>query len=234
MGHSAAPETAELQASNWVNFMKWATAHGNMVLPIPNRAVIYAGYPPAELMKVKKSLSGDQSLRGMWQIIEDVEKQIRDVTGQVTYDKLNDVLRRLRSPLPVVQDTLGAAIGHTKKFSDMLSCAEALTSNDWKLLDKGDFKKVWDELSALYIRNSQGDVQIWEGRKLNYKRIDIGTTLIRRELVELLKRTDLPKKTLEAVVKMAKGYQNHYDGQKQVADDLVRKAEAQLKAGAKV
>ena len=33
---------------------------------------------------------------------------------------------------------------------------------------------------------------------------------------------------------MAKGYQNHYDGQKQIADDLVRKAEAQLKAGAKV
>ena len=203
-------------------------------MPIPNRAVIYAGFPADDLMKVKNFMMAESQLRGMWQIIDAVEKQIRDVTGQVAYDKLSDVLKRLNGPLPKLVETHGANIGHPKKYADMLSCTNAMTSKDWQLLDRGKFNTVWQELSALYVRNSRGDVEIWEGRKKNYKRIDEGSVMINRELDELLKKPDLPKATLAAAIKLAKHYQKYYDKQQINADDLVRQAEARLKEAARV
>ena len=234
MGHAPDPQTAKLQKANWDAFIGWTKSHGNMVMPIPHRAVIYAAFPPGDLMKVRNFMMAESQLRGMWQIIEEVEKQIRDVPGQVTYDKLSDVLKRLKSPLPKLRETHGANIGAPKKYSDMLSCANAMTSKDWQLVDKGKFNAVWQELSGLYVQNSQGDVEIWEGRKKNYKRIDMGSVLINRELGELLKKGDLPTKTLQAAIKLAKHYTTYYDKQKKNADDLVRQAEARLKASAKV
>ena len=41
MGHAADPETDKLQKQNLKAFDDWVKAHGNMVMPIPNRAVIY-------------------------------------------------------------------------------------------------------------------------------------------------------------------------------------------------
>lgn len=234
MGQAPAPQTAKLQAANWSAFVDWTKSYGIMVMPIPDRAVIYAGFPPGDLMKVKNFMMAESQLRGMWEIIEAVEKQIREVTGQVTYDKLSDVLKRLKSPLPKLVETHGANIGHPKKYADMLSCTSAMTSKDWQLLDRGKFNTVWQELSALYVRNSRGEVEIWEGRKKNYKRIDMGSVLINRELAELLKKEDLPKATLAAAIKLAKHYQNYYDKQQKSADDLVRKAEARLKDAVKV
>ena len=234
MGHAPSPQTAKLQAENWSAFAAWTKAHGTMVMPIPNRAVIYAGFPAGDLMKVKNFMMAESQLRGMWQIIDAVEKQIRDVTGQVAYDKLSDVLKRLNGPLPKLVETHGANIGHPKKYADMLSCTNAMTSKDWQLLDRGKFNTVWQELSALYVRNSRGDVEIWEGRKKNYKRIDEGSVMINRELEELLKKPDLPKATLAAAIKLAKHYQKYYDKQQINADDLVRQAEARLKEAARV
>lgn len=101
------------------------------------------------------------------------------------------------------------------------------------MLDKGKFNAVWQELSGLYVQNSQGDVEIWEGSKKNYNRIDKGSVLINRELSELLKKNDLPAKTMEIAIKLAKHYTAYYDKQKNIADDLVSQAEARLKAGTK-
>lgn len=233
MGHDPPAETAKLQRQNLAAFETWLKSHGNMILPIPNRAVIYAGFPPGDLMKVKTILTASEQLRRMWQIIETVEKQIRDVTGQVSYDKLNDVLKRLRSPLPKLVEATGANIGHPKKFSDMLSCAETLTDARWALIDKGKFSYVWDKLSEAYVANSKGDVEIWEGRKANYKRIDVSTTLIRAELNALLARTDLPPATRIAAEKIAVSYFKHHKDQKIFSEKLVASSQASLRAASK-
>ena len=103
MGHDPSSQTAKLQKQNLAAFDTWIKSHGKLILPIPNRAVIYAGFPPADLMKAKSLLTSNQQLRRMWQIIEEVERQIVQITGQVRYDKLNDVLRRLKGPLPALR-----------------------------------------------------------------------------------------------------------------------------------
>lgn len=233
MGHNPPAETVKLQRQNLAAFESWLNAHGKMILPIPNRAVIYAGFPTADLIKVKTILTASDQLRRMWQIIETVESQIRDVTGQVSYDKLNDVLKRLKSPLPKLVEATGANIGHPKKFSDMLSCAETLTDARWALIEKGKFNHVWDKLSAAYVANSKGDVEIWEGRKANFKRIDASTTLIRAELNALLARTDLPPATRIAAEKIAVSYVKHHKDQKIFSEKLVTSAQASLRAAAK-
>jgi len=229
MGHNPAGQTAELQKKNLAAFEAWVRSYGKMIVPIPGCAVIYAGFPPAELMQAKAALSANQQLRRMWQIIEEAEKQIRSYTGRVKYDKLNDVLRRLKGPLPALVEATGANIGHPKKFSDMLSCAEILTDPRWALIDKGKFNYVWDTLSAQYVKNSSGDVEIWEGCKANYKQVDQSTTLIRAELTALLGRADLPAATREAASKIAVRYVNHHREQKSLSEKLIREAYAMLK-----
>lgn len=233
MGHDPAAETQKLQKQNLAVFEDWLKTTGHMILPIPHRAVIYAGFPPEGLRVAKKLLTSSDQMRRMWQIIETVEKQIREVTGQVSYDKLNDVLRRLKGPLPKLVEATGANIGHPKKFSDMLSCTMTLTDARWALIDKGKFNYVWDRLSEQYVKNSRGDVEIWEGRMANYKRIDASTTLIRSELNALLAREDLPKLTRLAAEKLVVGYVAHHRDQKQFSDQTVAAALASLQAAKK-
>lgn len=224
MGHDTDKEVKVRQAANLKAFDQWLATNGKMILPIPNHAVIYAGFPPAELMKARNALGSHEQLRRMWQIIETVDKDIKSLTGQVTYDKLNDVLKRLKSPLPKLIEATGANAGHPKKFSDMLSCAETLTDARWALIDKGKFNYVWDMLSAEYVKNSRGDVQIWEGRQKNYKQISVGTTLIRAELKELLARKDLPPATLKAASELVVRYVKHHEGQKIYSEQIVQDA----------
>ena len=224
MGHAASPETDKLQKQNLKAFDDWVKAHGNMVMPIPNRAVIYAGFPPGDLAKAKKLMTSHDQLRRMWQIIETVDKQIREISGQTTYDKLNDVLLRLKSPLPKLVEATGANIGHPKKFSDMLSCADRLTDPRWELIDKGKFNYVWDTLSGEYVKNSRGDVEIWEGRKANYRQVDVSTTLIRAEIKELLSRSDLPPATRKAASELAVRYVKHHEDQKTYSEKMIETA----------
>jgi hypothetical protein len=233
MGHDLSAETQKLQKQNLASFEGWLKTSGHMVMPIPHRAVIYAGFPPGDLMTAKKVLTSSDQMRRMWQIIETVEKQIREVTGQVSYDKLNDVLKRLTGPLPKLVEATGANIGHPKKFANMLDCAERLTDSRWALIDKGKFNHVWDKLSEQYVKNSSGDVEIWEGRKANYKRIDASTTLIRAELNALLAREDLPKATRLAAEKLVVGYVKHHHDQKQFSEKTVTDALASLRAAKK-
>ena len=224
MGREADKEVQTRQKQNLKAFENWLKAHGKMILPIPNRAVIYAGFPPSELAKAKALMGTQAQLKRIWQIIEQVDREIRDDTGQVTYDKLNDVLKRLKSPLPKLIEATGANAGHPKKFSDMLSCAETLTDARWALIDKGKFNHVWDSLSAEYVKNARGDVQIWEGRLANNKQINVGTTLIRAELKELLARADLPNETLKAASELVVRYVKHHDQQQIYSEKTVAAA----------
>jgi hypothetical protein len=230
MGHDPAPQLAKYQAQNLAIFNAWIAAHGKLILPIPHRAVIYAGFPEGEVLKAKSLLNSHQHMRRMWQIIEFVDKNVRDYTGQVHYDKLNDVLRRLKGPLPAIVDTNGGAIGRPKKFADMLECAEKLTNPNEHLLDKGRFNYVWDTLSAQYVKNAKGEVEIWQGCKANHKQVDQSTTLIRTELQTLLARTDIPQATREAASKIVVSFVNHHRNQKIISEKLMAQAHATLQA----
>lgn len=236
MGHDPDPKTKELQKQNLEAFYAWIKAHGNMIMPIPGKAVIYAGFPPGDLAKIRgmaNSNDAQQPLRRMWQLIEAHDKTARETTGQVTYDKLNDVLKRLKGPLPKLVATDGADIGHPKKFSDMLSCAERMTDKNWSLVDKGRFNDIWDALSEQYVKNSKGEVDIWEGRKLDFARVNIGTTLIRKELNALLARKDLPEATRRAAEKLMVGYAKHHEAQQFFSEKMVKAATESLRAGRK-
>jgi hypothetical protein len=91
-------------------------------------------------------------------------------------------------------------------------------------------KWVWDVLSEQYVRNSQGDVEIWEGRKANYKRVDQSTTLIRAELKALLEREDLPESTRVAASKIVVSYVKYHQEQVHISERLVSGAMATLRA----
>lgn len=238
MGHDRAAETIALQKQNLKAFDDWITAKGSLIFPIPGKAVIYAGFPPAELARIKTTLTakGDHAepLRAMWKLIEEHDKKAREMTGQVSYDKLNDVLKRIKQKdLPKLVATDGADIGHPKKFADMLECAEKMTDKNWSLVEKGKFNYIWDTLSEQYVKNSRGEVEIWEGRKRDLSRINIGTTLIRKELATLLARKDLPPATKTAAEKLLVGYAKHHKEQEIFSDKMVKAATDSLRAARK-
>ena len=59
MGREADKEVQTRQKQNLKAFEDWLKAHGKMILPIPNRAVIYAGFPPVELTGVRTTTTND-------------------------------------------------------------------------------------------------------------------------------------------------------------------------------
>ena len=230
MGHDPAPEIMKLQKENLAAFDKWVSANGKRIVPAANCAVIYAGYPEADLMAAKALPCGDK-VRKMWEIIEVFEKQFREIKGCDRYDKLNDVLKRLGSPLPRILEVMGPRRGQALPFSNMLQCAQALTNPGLALIDKGRIAYVWDKLSEQYVTNSEGEVHIWEGRiDASFKQVNERTTMIRAELAALMNRKELPEATLKKASELVVRYDRQNRDQKIISKAVVEKALAALRA----
>lgn len=197
-----------------------------MILPIPNRGVIYAGLGKSNLMKMKKGLQAAPETIPMWKIIEKAEKDTREITGYVTLDTINDVLKRLKSPLPKLVEATGANAGHPKKYADMLSCVEAMASNDWALLPKADRPKVWNMVSAKYAENLKGDVQVWEGVSKRLRLLEPYKVMLQTELKEIEKNKNVSPKTRKTIQDLIKKYENHYGalGREGQSNDMTLKA----------
>lgn len=116
------PETDRIrQERNLKEFNAWLEKHSGMILPIPNKGAIYAGLGKTNLKKMKDGLQAAPETVPMWKIIEKAQKDAMAFDGYVTIDTINDVLRRIKSPLPKLIEATGGNAGHPKKYSDMLS-----------------------------------------------------------------------------------------------------------------
>ncbi|MCB1332869.1 MAG: hypothetical protein KDK26_04280 [Roseivivax sp.] len=198
------------QNDNLKSFQDWLKKSGKSILPIPNTGVLYAGFPPAELAKMRKGLQSEDETKRIYEIIAKAEKDSREYTGRVSLDTLHNVLKRLKSPLPKLVEATGANAGHEKRFSDMLSCAEALASADWALLPRRDRDRVWHLLSEKYAENLQGDIQIWEGVSKRAKLLEPYKVMIETELKTARKNGKLSAKSLKTVEDMIKKYEAYY------------------------
>ena len=223
----------ERQADNLAVFTKWLKDNGKMILPIPNRGVIYAGLGKSNLMKMKKGLQAAPETIAMWKIIEKAEKDAREVTGFVTLDTINDVLKRLKSPLPKLVEATGANAGHPKKYSDMLSCVEAMASNDWALLPKAARPKVWNMVSAKYAENLKGDVQVWEGVSKRLRLLEPYKVMLQTELKAIEKNKNVSPKTRKTVQDLIKKYEHHYGALGREAESNDKKLKASYKKATK-
>lgn len=214
------------QKINQKSFEDWLAKNGNMILPIPNRGVIYAGLGKTNLLKMKKGLQAQPETIPMWKIIETAEKDVREYTGYVTIDTINDVLKRLKSPLPKLIEATGANAGHAKKYSDMLSCANALASDDWELLPKSDRRKVWNVLSAKYAQNLRGEVQIWEGVSKRLRLLEKYKVMLQTELKEVSKNPKVSASARKNAEALIKKYEKSYGelGREAKANDAKLKA----------
>lgn len=233
MGHKPSDETQSIQKKNKEAFKKWINNSGKSVFPIPKKSVIYAGFPESELRRMRKDVLAESELEGIWTQIVKAEKDIREFTGIVEYDMLSNVLKRITKHLPKLHEAVGANIGHPKKYANMYDCASALASNDWQLLDRGMRTAVWQALSKLYVMNADANIQIWEGRKKNYKTLDRGSTLINTELHELLKKKDLKPATRKKAEEMAKRHRDFHDMENKKLDDLFKISKKDLLKKAK-
>ena len=215
MGKKPDPETIRLQEANLKNFRAWMKSKGHLVMPIPGRSVVYAGFPNTEFSKMRRAaIKAGSEMVPMWKAVEAINKLSVDQTGMVKYDSINDVLKRLKSPLPKLFATINANRGHPVKFANMLDVANALCSRNDQLLPKGDHKRwVWDELSALYVANSKGEIDIFEGNQKVLKQIDKKFTLANRELTEILKNKDLGKDTHAVAQYILDRYRKHHQEQ---------------------
>jgi hypothetical protein len=198
------------QAENLAVFKAWLKANGKMILPIPNRGVVYAGLGKTNLKKMKDGLQEAPETTPMWKIIEKAEKDSREITGYVMLDTINDVLKRLKSPLPKLVEATGANAGHPKKYSDMLSCVEAMASDSWALLPKSDRRKVWGIVSEKYADNLKGDVQVWEGVSKRLRLLEPHKVLVQKELDRIRKNKNVSPASRKKAEDLIKKYEKHY------------------------
>ncbi|MGQ0563639.1 MAG: hypothetical protein ACT4OK_01025 [Gemmobacter sp.] len=227
------PSTEELQALNWREFRNWLHRNKKAILPIPNCAVIYAGYPHNEVRALLKNLKDKSELRRMYEIIDAVEAQARQYDGQSRLDTINKVLARMKNPLPKLVEATGANIGHAKKFASMLDCADALASDKWALLPPAHQRKVWDMLSKRYVANAEGKVEIWDGATERMKQVNSKFVMIRTELAELAKNPRVDAKTKESVQKMLRRYEDHYESVGKSVAVIVKRLDAGLRKAAR-
>jgi|GEM_PF-6844735 len=90
-------------------------------------------------------------------------------------------------------------------------------------------KYVRGELSATCVTNSDGVVTILEGRTAQNKRVTDEFTMFQKELEALWKRKDLPDATRQNAAAMIAGYLTHYDGQRQLSEQIVLDAHAVMR-----
>lgn len=230
MGHKESPETVQLQNKNLANFRKWMASTGkSMILPISGKGVVYAGFPGTEFSKYRKEARKNGDLTAMWQAIEKINKNSKEITGITAYDTINTVLKRLKGPLPVLYETFGANMGNKKKYANMLDVANALCDKNWRLLPKGDHKRlVWDALSKIYVDNAKGDLAIFEGSQNPLKQLDRRFTLINTELAAILKNKNLSKDTIRTAEYIAKRYSQHHSEQYKNFKGLLKSAKKGL------
>lgn len=198
------------QNKNLETFLEWLKNNGKTILPIPNRGAIYAGLGKSNLMKMKKGLQVEPETTPMWKIIEKAEKEAREYHGYVTIDPINDVLKRIKSPLPKLIEATGANSGHQKKYSDMLSCVEALSSDNWALLPKPARRKVWHWVSEKYAENLQGDVQVWEGVSKQLRLLEKYKVMLQIELKKIQSNPSVSAASRKKVEGLVKKYEAHY------------------------
>ena len=97
------------------------------------------------------------------------------------------------------------------------------------VIDKDMLKYVRGELSATCVTNSDGVVTILEGRTAQKKRVTDEFTMFQKELEALWKRKDLPDATRQNAAAMIAGYLTHYDGQRQLSEQIVLDAHAVMR-----
>ena len=182
---------------------------------------------------MKKGLQAEPESIPMWKIIEKAEKDAREYEGFVTIDTINDVLKRIRSPLPILIEATGANAGHPKKYSDMLSCVEALASNDWALLPKSDRGKVWNRVSEKYAQNLQGEVQIWEGVSKRLRLLERYKVMLQTELKTIQGNPAVTAESQKKIAGLIKKYEKRYGELGAEAKDNDRKLKASVKAALK-
>ncbi|MDN5787627.1 hypothetical protein [Pseudorhodobacter sp.] len=201
---------ADRQSGNFKVFSEWLKQSGGMILPIPNRGAIYAGVGKINLMRMQRGFQAEPEAIPMWKIIQKAEKDAREYEGYVTIDTINDVLRRIKSPLPKLIEATGANAGHPKRYSDMLSCVEALASDSWELLSKPDRRNVWSLVSEKYAENLRGDVQIWEGVSKRLRLLEPYKVMLQTELKKIQGNPRVSAASRKNVEDLIKKYEKHY------------------------
>lgn len=229
MGHSVSAEAQKLQVANFKAFESWLSSNRSKLVPVTNKAVIYAGLDPGALRNAKKLLSTDPQMTRMWQTIESINRDIKETTGQVKYDLLNDVLKRCGSS-PKLLHVQGSKAGSAVNgLSNLLAYANTVSDEKAGYIEKAKIAEVWGQLSETYVTNSEGEVTLLEGRTTHNKRVTMAYVMVRKELEALWKRKDLPDATKKNAAQMIAGFMTHYDGQAQISEKIVKEAREVMK-----
>ncbi|MEM9851484.1 MAG: hypothetical protein AAF761_05750, partial [Pseudomonadota bacterium] len=154
----------------------------------------------------------------MWQFIKHWNAMHKKVYGQVRYETLEDVLKRL--PGCQIKWTKGKATGRIKIVGSMYDAANDLSSDKEDMLDKAERKKLWDRLSKVYVSNIKGKLAVLEGVKKDFKRLDETKIMIRTELPELMKNPELAPESKEELKKLYASYKAVYEKQNALGKEI--------------
>lgn len=229
MGHAASDDMKKFQVANLKAFDSWLSSNGKNLVPKKDEAVIYAGHDPGKLSKAKTLMTSDPDMSKMWRKIEAINNDVKKYQGQKKYDLLTDVLERCKSTPKLVAAQGPEAGREVARIPNMMQYAKLIGNEKYAYIDKGEIHKLWDKLSGAYVANSEGEVNILEGRTAANKRVTIAFTMVRAELETLWKRKDLPDATKKNAALMIAGLMKYYDGEAQLSEKIVKEAREVMK-----
>jgi hypothetical protein len=205
-------------------FDNWLVSNGQLLRSRYGKAIIYAGIEPSEFRKAKQKLPVDSDLKKIWEKVEAINSEVEKLEGRSKYDLLTDVIKRC-SKSPTLKHTHGPESGSDiSGIKSLLHYTKVIENKQFSAIDKNKIKYVWGQLSATYVANSEGEVTILEGRTAQNKRVTLAFTMVQKELEALWKRKNLPEATQKNAAAMISGYLTHYDGQRQLSEEIVREA----------
>ena len=217
----------KVQAENLKAFNTWLAKNKKTLAPETNLGVIYAGQKYVGKMLPSGILLGGSMKPDpspMWKFIKAWNEMHKKVYGKLRYETVEDVLKRLDPPR--IKWTQGKACGIVKVMTNMYDCANDLSSDKEQMLAKADRKKVWSQLSKVYVSNIKGEMAIMEGVMKGFKRLDATKIMISTEIPELLKNDDLDDDSKKELIKLAKSYKGVYDNQKKLDREIIVVAKA--------
>ena len=182
MAHKKALSDTEASKRNAKSFKTWMSKNGKKIKAMPGKSVVYSGGKyDVKLQIDEKSDEVIINNTKMWEAIKKINNSQKQKKLPTRFDTLEDVLTGLRGhPEFIDRDQ------NEKSFAHMYEYMRYLQKFP-KLFPKGNIAKCWSELSKAYAGNAQGDIAFYDGVSVDYKILGNDKTLLKDELISLLK-----------------------------------------------
>ena len=226
MAYQKALEENEVQRVNLKSVYAWIDANKSKIKAKSGKTIVYAGIKLPGLNDLSPTDIKTLSAMPVWKYIKSLSSQPAKSEFPGGFQMLGDVLQKLRDhPVFINRDRVKLSFANAFEFFEELNAYPKLLQNAASVQTE-----CWKRLSAAFVTNAKGDLEILDGVADDYQRISKETILLNTELPALLRNSNKlsaegKAKLLKKISEYGKEFDQRYTKLIRVLDNEVTRLE---------